>query len=205
MQRAQTPQAARAEGVAIAREMLLGGPADGAGSADQRSAGTLQFGSGCARGAGNKRFPPRIRVPFFGETEVIHQTIYNKTLDISAQKVAYNKVKELTPLAKFEECLQRLEKIVQELEKGEVPLEKSLTLFEEGMQLSSTCRKELEQAEGKVEILLKKNGKLQAEPFEPLTEKSACPSVGSDRREARGYAMSVEWRCRTLPRSPSPL
>jgi len=75
-------------------------------------------------------------------------------------------------LPKFEECLQRLEKIVQELEKGEVPLEKSLTLFEEGMQLSSACRKELEQAEGKVEILLKKNGKLQAEPFEPLTERA---------------------------------
>ena len=48
----------------------------------------------------------------------------------------------------------------------------ALTLFEEGMNLSSTCRKELEQAEGKVEILLKKNGKLQAEPFEPLTEKA---------------------------------
>ena len=77
------------------------------------------------------------------------------------------------PLAKFEECLQRLEQIVQELEKGEVPLEKSLTLFEEGMQLSSACRKELEQAEGKVEILLKKNGKLQAEPFEPLNEKAS--------------------------------
>ena len=79
---------------------------------------------------------------------------------------------EQIPLPKFEECLQRLEKIVQELEKGEVPLESSLTLFEEGMQLSSACRKELEQAEGKVEILLKKNGKLQAEPFEPLTEKA---------------------------------
>jgi exodeoxyribonuclease VII small subunit len=76
-------------------------------------------------------------------------------------------------LAKFEECLQRLEKIVQELEKGEVPLEKSLALFEEGMQLSSACRKELEQAEGKVEILLKKNGKLQAEPFEPAMEKAS--------------------------------
>lgn len=75
-------------------------------------------------------------------------------------------------MAKFEECLQRLEKIVQELEKGDVPLEKSLTLFEEGMQLSATCRTELEQAEGKVEILLKKNGRLQAEPFEPLTEKA---------------------------------
>ncbi len=73
-------------------------------------------------------------------------------------------------MAKFEECLQRLEKIVQQLEKGDVPLETSLTLFEEGMNLSSACRKELEQAEGKVEILLKKNGKLQAEPFEPLTE-----------------------------------
>jgi exodeoxyribonuclease VII small subunit len=69
-------------------------------------------------------------------------------------------------LPKFEECIQRLEKIVRELEQGEVPLEKSLTLFEEGMQLSTSCRKELEEAEGKVEILLKQNGKLQAEPFE---------------------------------------
>jgi exodeoxyribonuclease VII small subunit len=75
-------------------------------------------------------------------------------------------------LPKFEEGLQRLEKIVGELEKGEVPLEKSLTLFEEGMQLSAACRKELEDAEGKVEILLKQNGKLQAEPFEPLAEKA---------------------------------
>lgn len=75
-------------------------------------------------------------------------------------------------MPKFEECLQRLEKIVQELEKGDVPLETSLTLFEEGMQLSSSCRKELEEAEGKVEILLKRNGKLQAEPFEPSSEKA---------------------------------
>jgi len=69
-------------------------------------------------------------------------------------------------LPKFEECIQRLETIVQELEQSEVPLEKSLTLFEEGMQLSNSCRKELEEAEGKVEILLKQNGKIQAEPFE---------------------------------------
>lgn len=74
-------------------------------------------------------------------------------------------------MVKFEECLERLEKIVQELEKGEVSLEKSLTLFEEGMQLSATCRKQLEEAEGKVEILLKQNGKLQTEPFEPPAEK----------------------------------
>ena len=69
-------------------------------------------------------------------------------------------------MPKFEDCIQRLEKIVLELEQGEVPLEKSLTLFEEGMQLSASCRKELEEAEGKVEILLKQNGKIQAEPFD---------------------------------------
>lgn len=75
-------------------------------------------------------------------------------------------VQEISSLPKFEECIQRLETIVRELEQGEVPLERSLQLFEEGMQLSTSCRKELDDAEGKVEILLKQNGKLQAEPFE---------------------------------------
>ena len=75
-------------------------------------------------------------------------------------------------MAKFEECLERLEKIVQELERGEVPLEKSLTLFEEGMELSASCRKQLDEAEGKVEILLKQNGKLQTVTFEPPAEKA---------------------------------
>ncbi len=75
-------------------------------------------------------------------------------------------------MPKFEECLQRLEKIVAELEKGDIPLEKSLALFEEGMQLSNACRKELEEAEGKVEILLKQNGKLQAQAFEPVADKA---------------------------------
>ena len=69
-------------------------------------------------------------------------------------------------MAKFEESLQRLETIVTELEKGDVPLDRALELFDEGMKLSGSCRKELEEAEGKVEILLKRNGKLQAEPFE---------------------------------------
>jgi exodeoxyribonuclease VII small subunit len=75
-------------------------------------------------------------------------------------------------LPKFEDCLQRLETIVDQLEKGEIPLEQALKLFEEGIQLSNSCRKELDEAEGKVEILLKNNGKLQAEPFEPLAERA---------------------------------
>jgi exodeoxyribonuclease VII small subunit len=73
---------------------------------------------------------------------------------------------------KFEECLQKLESIVDELEKGNVPLEQALKLFEQGIELSNTCRKELEEAEGRVEILLRQNGKLQAESFEPSAERS---------------------------------
>ncbi len=70
-------------------------------------------------------------------------------------------------MPKFEECLDRLEKIVAELEKGDVSLDLALQLFDEGMKLSGSCRKELEDAEGKVEILLKRDGKLQPEAFEP--------------------------------------
>jgi exodeoxyribonuclease VII small subunit len=73
-------------------------------------------------------------------------------------------------LAKFEESLQRLETIVGELEKGDVPLDRALELFDEGMKLSGSCRKELEEAEGKVEVLLKRNGKLQPEAFEAAAQ-----------------------------------
>ena len=76
-------------------------------------------------------------------------------------------------MPKFEDCLSRLEQIVGELERGDVPLEQALKLFEEGMQLSGVCRKELEEAEGKVEILLKQDGKLQAQPFEASAERTA--------------------------------
>lgn len=75
-------------------------------------------------------------------------------------------------MPKFEECLDRLEKIVNELEKGEIPLERAVALFEEGVSLSNSCRKELEQAEGKVEILLRQNGKLQPAAFEPATDRA---------------------------------
>lgn len=75
-------------------------------------------------------------------------------------------------LPKFEECLQRLEQIVGELEKGEIPLERALGLFEEGIQLSNSCRQELEEAEGKVEVLLSRGGKVQTEPFDSAQAES---------------------------------
>lgn len=55
----------------------------------------------------------------------------------------------------FEQALQQLEQIVQKLEKGELPLEESLTLYEEGIRLSRLCHGKLEEAEGKIEVLLK--------------------------------------------------
>ena len=69
------------------------------------------------------------------------------------------------PLENFEAGLEELEKVVKELEGGELPLERALALFEKGVGLSDTCRKQLLEAETRVEILLKKNGKLQPEPF----------------------------------------
>lgn len=68
-------------------------------------------------------------------------------------------------MPRFEESLQRLEGIVKEMEKGDLPLEQSLKLFEEGVSLSALCRKELEAAEGRVEILLKDDAILRAEAF----------------------------------------
>ena len=66
----------------------------------------------------------------------------------------------------FESALQQLEGIVKELESGDLPLEKSLELFEKGMELSESCRKQLTAAETRVEMLLKKQGKVEAVPFE---------------------------------------
>jgi exodeoxyribonuclease VII small subunit len=74
---------------------------------------------------------------------------------------------EERPVESFESCLDELEKVVKELESGELSLERSLALFERGMNLSESCRKQLEEAETRVEILMRKEGKMVAEPFRP--------------------------------------
>ena len=66
----------------------------------------------------------------------------------------------------FEKNLARLDAIVHELEDTDLPLDRALVLYEEGMKLSEFCHKQLEEAEGRVEILVKKaSGKMVAEPF----------------------------------------
>ena len=74
----------------------------------------------------------------------------------------------------FEKNLARLDAIVHELEDTDLPLDKALVLYEEGMKLSEFCHKQLGEAEGRVEILTKKaGGKVVAEPFGP--EESGTP------------------------------
>ncbi len=72
---------------------------------------------------------------------------------------------------KFEKALKRLEEIVDELEKGDLDLDKSLEIFEEGIKMSRICSQKLDEAEKKIEILTKdESGKLKTEPFEPSPE-----------------------------------
>ncbi len=69
-------------------------------------------------------------------------------------------------MATFEESLKQLEKIVDQLERGDLPLEESIRLFEDGVRLSTACKQELDAAEGKVQILMKeRDGSMRAEPF----------------------------------------
>ena len=72
---------------------------------------------------------------------------------------------------KFEEALQKLEKTIDQLESGDVTLEKSLKLFENGVKMSQLCAKQLEEAEQKVELLLNvsDDGQADTTPFDPQT------------------------------------
>jgi exodeoxyribonuclease VII small subunit len=73
-----------------------------------------------------------------------------------------------------------LEEIVKALEKGDLPLEESLKIFEEGVRMSKNCIKMLDEAEKKVEILLgDKNGRKQPKPF-TLAEDTEVEAADSD-------------------------
>jgi exodeoxyribonuclease VII small subunit len=68
----------------------------------------------------------------------------------------------------FERSMARLEQVVKKLESPDLSLDEAMKLFEEGVTLSRECQKQLEEAEARIEILLKKaDGKIVPEPFEP--------------------------------------
>jgi len=86
---------------------------------------------------------------------------------------ATNKASETQRKGDFEKSLARLEEVVKRLESTDLSLDEAMKLFEEGVKLSRECQKQLEEAEGRVEILLKKaDGTVAAEPFEPEDESS---------------------------------
>jgi exodeoxyribonuclease VII small subunit len=87
---------------------------------------------------------------------------------------APNKKPEAPRRVEFEKSLARLEEVVRRLEQASLTLDDAMKLFEEGVQLSRECQKQLEEAEGRVEVLLKKaDGRLAAVPFEPEKENGA--------------------------------
>jgi len=83
--------------------------------------------------------------------------------------------------AKFEDALKKLEEIVEELEGGDITLDKSLAKYEEGVGLLRLCRRKLEQAKKKIEILVKtKDGKIKTELFEEELTKKKSKGTPSD-------------------------
>lgn len=70
----------------------------------------------------------------------------------------------------FETAMEQLEQIVTQLESGDVPLEKAIDLFQEGMKLSQLCGQKLEHVEKKIEMLIEKDNTLEKEDFLPIED-----------------------------------
>ena len=71
----------------------------------------------------------------------------------------------------FEQSMKNLEKIVQELEDGDLPLEKAIKKFEEGIKLTKFCSEKLDETEKKISVLLKNaEGQMKEKPFRPEDE-----------------------------------
>jgi exodeoxyribonuclease VII small subunit len=70
----------------------------------------------------------------------------------------------------FEESLSQLENIVSQLESGDLPLERALEIFEEGVGLARQCQSHLAEAERKVEMLLRERGEIKTVPFDGAAE-----------------------------------
>jgi exodeoxyribonuclease VII small subunit len=94
--------------------------------------------------------------------------LYQKELISENKRPGLDEGNDLTGL-KFEPALKRLEEIVEELEKGDIDLDRSIKIFEEGVTMSKICSKRLNEMEKKIEILTRdgNNNKLKSEPFPP--------------------------------------
>ena len=82
--------------------------------------------------------------------------------------------------SEFEKSLSELEKIVERMEKGEQTLDQTLKDFERGMTLSRSCQKSLEEAQLKVDKLIKKHGEFGLEPLDSELEDMDDYEDGTD-------------------------
>lgn len=73
-------------------------------------------------------------------------------------------VESATGAIPFETSLTELESVVRDLEGGDLPLERAIQLFERGMTLSQQCRQQLEEAETRVEVLVRRGNQMKPEP-----------------------------------------
>lgn len=89
---------------------------------------------------------------------------------MAARKKAKAKKDDDASKLSFEAALERLEGLVDKLEDGELELEESLEVFEEGVSLSKQCATKLESAERKVEQLVREGGEWLARPFDEALE-----------------------------------
>ena len=88
-----------------------------------------------------------------------------------------------TKTRSFESSLEALEQIVHQLEEGDLPLEKSLELFEQGIRLSRECQERLGQAERRIEVLLRDNqGRPTVSEFAAEQDSNSSPDSGEQTR-----------------------
>jgi exodeoxyribonuclease VII small subunit len=77
----------------------------------------------------------------------------------------------------FEQAIEQLEQIIAMLESGDVPLEKAIDLYQEGMHLSNLCAQKLEQVEKKIEMLVEGEAGLVRMPFQTTVEEKGNSAV----------------------------
>ncbi len=96
----------------------------------------------------------------------------------------------------FEASLTSLEKIVAQLESGDLPLERALEIFEEGVGLARQCQSHLAEAERKVEMLLRERNELKAVPFDPdedISEKSKPRASSAPKPTAPARTTAIDF------------
>jgi len=106
-------------------------------------------------------------------------SLCRRTPQSQAKSLCYKKMKNSKP-QNFETSLEELERIVRELERGDLPLEKSLELFEQGVKLSRACQERLNEAERRIEILTRDSqGRATVSAFESEDESANDEGVSS--------------------------